>query len=556
MTRLVAILLVAYCFACDAADRLRGIRMVLPSLASSEMLPPVSDDRLLDWALYVETNRTSGSVYTNLPVVSAFEINRAITNAYAAGTNNIVTLSNQTYELEASIQLLHGVRLRGQGTNTCLREPSTGGAFSLIKPGGGEGYSRFHINIHSGSWKGSTNIALASALSDMMIGSWAVVTATNDLRFQFPYGLEAGVASSNEWTGADQPETPAGHRHRGDVVKLVSISNGTNLVIWPPLTFDYTNTPARWTYVPDHYVQHHRSVGIENMSINVPTNANGIYFEGVHVAWVSNVTFRVFGDLQAAIKVYYTRGLTIQHCGFTGHSSRPSAIDVRTDAAGVLVENNWFSNIEQVHNMSGRGNANLFLGNYVDSVAAGTAELTLHGAHRQFTYYAHNAGLGFWADLIHASASHTTLFRNYLRANDARGSVHFDQWNLTNAMVGNILGRSGLGGFIREKESPTSTATLSLISWNYNGDSNTDDAGGRYAKTTTIDHGNVSFESGSPATNWVSGRSQSLTNCYYYRSRPYYWGTNLTWPPFGPDVSGLTNLIPAQVRYLYGTNSF
>lgn len=518
---------------------------------------PIPDDRLIDWALYVETNRTSGSVYTNLPVVSAFEINRAITNAYAAGTNNIVTLSNQTYVLEDSIQLLHGVRLRGQGTNTCLREQTTGGAFSLIKPGGGEGYSKFHINIHSGSWKGSTNIYLASALSDMMIGSWAVVTATNDLQFQFPYGLEAGVASSNEWTGADQPETPAGHRHRGDIVKLVSISNGTNLIIWPPLTFDYTNTPARWTYVPDFYIQHHRYVGIENMAINVPTNANGIIVEGVHVAWISNVTFRVFGNLQGAIKAAYARGLTIEHCGFTGYSSRPTAIDIRTDVGGLIVENNWFDNIEQVYNTSGRGNANLFLANYVHSLAAGTAELTIHGAHRQFSYYAHNVGFGFWADLIHASSSHTTLFRDYLRGGPGNyGSVHFDQWNLTNAMVACVLGTPGMVGFVREKSSPTAASDAAIISYEYNGASNTDDAGGRYAKTTTIDHGNVTFESGSASTNWLSGRSQSLTNCYYYRIRPRYWGTNLAWPAIGPDVAGLTNLIPAQVRYLYGTNSF
>ena len=184
-----------------------------------------------------------------------------------------------------------------------------------------------------------------------------------------------------------------------------------------------------------------------------------------------------------------------------------------------------------------------------------------HGPHKQFLYWAHNRGIGFRADLTHGPSSHQTVFRNHFLGTYGAfnyGPVWFDQWNLSNNLVANVLGYGGMTGYARTVKAPTTWNSPSngIVHFNYNG-FDTTDAGGRYADTTTVDHGNVTYESGSPSITWASGRTHTLTNCYFYgASRPSWWGTNLTWLAYGPDVSGYTNMIPAQWRYLYGTNSF
>jgi hypothetical protein len=44
----------------------------------------------------------------------------------------------------------------------------------------------------------------------------------------------------------------------------------------------------------------------------------------------------------------------------------------------------------------------------------------------------------------------------------------------------------------------------------------------------------------------------NLPASLYLSAKPSWWG-NLAWPPFGPDISPMTNKIPAQVRYEGGS---
>lgn len=517
---------------------------------------PIPSARLINWTNYVGVEaKPTRTVWTNLPLVSAATINIALTNA---PTNSIIVLSNVEYVLSESIVIPDGKTLRGQGTNTVLREPTSGGAFSLVKMGQVQEVSRVNLDIYSGAWKASTNLSVVSALADLAVGHPFVVTATNDWNYVYPFGYE--FDTNTTWAG-DAPDTPVGQRQRGETVRLVSINNGTNLTFWPPLTQDYTNTPARISYVTGYLpVQYN---GLENLAINGPTNAKAIYINGGFDGWISNVTFRIFADSQSAIAGdNFVYRYHVQHCTFNGFHAQASAINIRNDASGWLVENNIFTDIWQAIITASRGNNHAFIGNYSRNLSAGTGEYITHGAHKANLYWAHNVGIAHWADVTHGPSSHQTLFRNQFLGEDLGtaeryGSVHFCQFNFTNNVVGNVLGYPGMTGFSYEKSAPALPSDNALIWWNYNGAERTNDGGGRFAKTSAVVHDNVSYESGSAVTRTDSTRSTTLTNCYYYgTARPSWWGTNLAWPAIGPDVSGYTNMIPAQWRFLYGTNSF
>ena len=268
-------------------------------------------DGLIDWSLYVgvQGKPTRTTIYTNLPAGSAAPINTAIQHCPA---NQIVTLSNQTYSLSEVIVMKSGVTLRGQGTNTCL-VPDQG--VVAIKAAPTVSYTA--VNIHSGSWKGSTNISVVSAISDISEDSLMLITATNDSNFMYPFGLETGTPTV--WAG-DDPDTPVGNRLRADITRLYSIANGTNLVLKHPLTFDYTNTPARIGYQANWQTHPYSLFGIENLAINGASNQVCIQFDGVYNAWVSNVHFRIFADKQSAVNGFYNASfVTVQHCAFAGY---------------------------------------------------------------------------------------------------------------------------------------------------------------------------------------------------------------------------------------------
>ena len=44
----------------------------------------------------------------------------------------------------------------------------------------------------------------------------------------------------------------------------------------------------------------------------------------------------------------------------------------------------------------------------------------------------------------------------------------------------------------------------------------------------------------------------SLPDSLYLSSKPSWWPASVPWPPIGPDVSGMTNKLPAQVCYEQG----
>jgi hypothetical protein len=169
-------------------------------------------------------------------------------------------------------------------------------------------------------------------------------------------------------------------------------------------------------------------------------------------------------------------------------------------------------------------------------------------------------------DLYWGSNSHNSAFRNRFHGKDA--TVNYDLFNLqavgaihtfpnNNFMtdIGNILGTSGFENMYEDfTEGPAGNRSIWRTPNSSMGISSTK------AFTTTLRHMNYDYftnstkycnGSGEPGCQGGDG-SQTLPNSLYLSSKPSWFGS-VAWPPIGPDVSGLANKIPAQIRYEGGT---
>ena len=534
------------------------------SITGSYFLDPLPVSNRIDYATIAGANeRIANTVWTNLPASANYtEINFAISNCWRHASNGIVLLTNSTFVLTDRIKMRPGVHLSTiHGTNTLLILTNQIWLGNNLDNG-----TVATAAIVTGAWKGSSNVTAASAVN-CTPGQYIVVTATNDWSFVHPYGYEGGSATI--WYG-DGGSTVS-DVNRGQVSRLVSVSNGTNLVINPALQSDFTNTPGSLQWRQDTFSDVLPMVGyasIRNMAIQCPTNAEGIEVHGAYDSFISNVVFRVPNQgsgSYSAINIAGAVNITVQHSHCEGATPQTSFVNVRENAGGIRVENNTGNWVYQFVVTASRGGNNYFGYNYNHQVTNGTSamidEFLSHGSHKQFQLWEGNRGYGLRFDNIHGSSSSQIAFRNYMvgevtgYSTFGWGSFWNDSWNYHNHWVGNVGGYAGMTAYVYEQESPTAV-DKAIFSWGYHGYS-TSPTTGTLSKATAVIHGNVTFESGVAVTNWATGYSRTLTNSLVYASRPSWYGTNLAWPAYGPDVAGgHTNMIPAQWRYLYGTNSF
>lgn len=564
MIKALVLLLISNAVCC-AQQSLRLHFPASPRVFPSTELDPLPSTNITDWANYSGYNdRPTISVYTNLPVVNVVALNNAISNCWKLGSNGIVYLTNGTYVLDDTLKMRPGVNLWGSaGTNSILILTN---AIWLGNDGTSGNWTT--NGIHSGAWKGSSNISLVATPS-ITVGMPIVITATNDWSFVHPFGYELGSALG--WDG-DDPDPESNNAYvRGQVSRITAISNSTNITIWPPLTADFTNTPARICYRADTFGDVLPQVGyasIANMAIVQPTTSEAMYLRGSYNNFISNVTFRIPDqglENYSAVQMQYAVNITVEHCYFDGTagSGRASAVNVRENSSGIRVQNNIGVECYQFIVTISRGANNAFAYNYshnpTNYTTSQIAEYISHGAHKYLQLWEGNFGGLLRFDNTHGSSSSQTALRNYMLGQMPWTTYGFssfanDSWNYHSQWVGNVGGYSGMTGYSYEQESPT-TFDKAIFSWGYHGFATTPTTG-TLSKATAIIHGNVTFESGSAVTNWASGYSRTLTNSLLFASRPSWYGTNLNWPPYGPDVTNFTNMIPAQIRFRYGTNSF
>lgn len=565
MRFLISLFLFAFVSSSFAAKPL-GIRLSTATIASSGLLDPIPSTNLVDWYTYTglenNTYPTRTTIYTNLDTngISSTNINAALV---AAPTNTIVLLTNKTFwqtgATEVGIQMISGKTLRGAGP---------GQTFLVISNnflmGSEEGRNRKYNNIFSGAIAGSSNITVVSNLTDVIIGQPILITYTNDWNYIQPNGFEGGFAllnsSSDDGNNAYMGDgANLGMRSSGELTKLVSISNNTNLVIWPPLVDPYTNTPARIEYIltglpsGGSVVQH---AGLENLTIKSTLRQLRLY--GVQGCWLSNVVVEIYGGDTPSTALYWSHRTLIEHCAFIGFNSRASAIVPLQHRSGTRIQNCIFSNVYQGIIHEGRSANDAFVYNYVGSTTNSTtaqiSESGSHGAHVKNALWEGYIGFSIDFDSIHGSGSKQIVFKSYLLGEvpgyttSGYGCLKIDSFNPWTSVVGCILGHAAMSGWNYEEIAPGNTSSNSIFNFDYSGNDSSVNTG-RISKATSILHANVIYTNGSPITVNDVTRTNALTNSYIFASRPSFWGTNIPWP-----MTVRTN--PALWRALYGTNSF
>jgi len=252
------------------------------------------------------------------------------------------------------------------------------------------------------------------------------------------------------------------------------------------------------------------------------------------------------------------------------------------------IENNICREDRHALILEGGGSGDAFLYNYTDDLydasGVGSTDTYInnargtHGAHPYMILWEGNVGSNFHADYVHGSASHLVLFRNWFwgdstgnRFNWAADGAAGSLWDYVGleidydihyvSAVGNVLGTGGLPGSYHAKWSsgsvlpscPGDTVASSPAAYLFGCDVNgavTQNASGAVdtvARSSAILHGNYDYVTKGVAF-WDGGSNHTLPNSLYYASAPSFFAS-CAWPIAGPDLSSITNTLPAMARY-------
>jgi hypothetical protein len=358
----------------------------------------------------------------------------------------------------------------------------------------------------------------------------------------------------------DEPETPAGGRVRGQMVRVTTISGST--VGFTPALQSHFDQGARVSYPAalstfncENYL------GIEDMMILTPTNSNGIWVSGAQNFWISNVVLQIRGEAQAAVRTYFCNRGTVQGCDFVGQSPQSDCVLLQIHSWGVRVENCGYVRASQAISLAGRGGGHVVGYNYVHNLTNGAStalisDLTGHGAHKQWVLVEGNKLKKGHTDSIHGSASSWTFLRNWIvgeevgRTSYGWGCLNIDSWNYHMNIVGNVLGHPAMAGWIYQEDAveDDSDTDKAIYAFNYSGYNEDYTYDGTNALVTVLRHGNYDYATGT--TNWQAGiATRTITNSYYLPAAPSWWSGDR--PAIGPDIAGrYTKPIPAETRVL------
>lgn len=591
--------------------RLTLILWLLPVLAGADLVP--STNRI-DWSIYsgVEggiPHRTT--IWTNLPAgASRATIQAALNNA---DSNSVVQLTNGTYDLAGGdLYIPSGKTLRGVGSNTLIRG-TAGFRTSVIM---------FSVNpfslctlltncpLLSGYTKGSSNLVLASPTSGLLVGTIINVNERTDHTWVSDVGYEASSPlnecgeCTNEVYGWGVPCTNSmgdctnwcdrwwheldgdnGRRLRGQFVQVKSISQTTNLTVWPPLFSSYKSELYPYVQI---WLDQVNFAGVEDLTVtNTDPSGGCVMHQFAANCWSSNVWMHYRSYPAGGVQSMHCFRPTVEHCWFQRHGG---VIDEDLDSAaiywigpsgGTRTVNNIF--VRPVHALcfKGRGGAHVFAYNYTVMVTnystMGICDVIPHGGQSEFSLVEGNDVSRIQFDSIHAGSSHQPHFlRNRVRGPNnqmvtyGHGYIWIDCSNWWGSVVGNVCGTTGDRTFTNAKpwtwlfESQGGDASadnfygLRFACSGYNQhttESNATSQGHSLTRwTTTVAH---NYEYLTETLHADDGTGDTnIANSYLYASKPTWFGF-LKWPPVSPwdlDYSTSITNIPAGYRYTFGTN--
>jgi hypothetical protein len=227
------------------------------------------------------------------------------------------------------------------------------------------------------------------------------------------------------------------------------------------------------------------------------------------------------------------------------------------------IENNIFRALRHAVNFEGGGSGVAILYNFMDN-GKENEDLTFlsadnnpnHGAHPYMNLVEGNSSAKLVWDFTLGSSSHSVGFRNHVRGQRTSPSFSWGQWavdiqswNRYISVVGNVLGMPSwtTGTVLANGDCEPAEPTAIKFGCDGQPGSYTDSQ----ARSTAIVHGNYDYITDGVAT-WDGGTDHVLAKSMYYATKPAFFGS-CAWPPFGPDVNGITGILPAKDRFAGGS---
>jgi hypothetical protein len=405
--------------------------------------------------------------------------------------------------------------------------------------------------ITGGASKGSTQIALAST-GTIAVGDILLIDQLNDPQLVDPVGYEGLCSYCGRLNGT---------RARGQIVEVTAL-NGNTVSLNLPLyyTLGASLAPQATQVDAGSMV---RWAGVEDLTITEPQPVVDylIEMDGAQYCWLRNIEVERVN--QRAIWLIESLQNEIQgsyfHNAINGFG-RSYGYGILADmySSANLIENNILRTLDGGFLMAAGGaSGNVFAYNYMidarfDDPWWLTASPSIsHAPHPSMNLWEGNIGVQAAADCIHGSSSHNTLFRcrfsgwqdSTITSNN--NAIELQYKNTFMNVVGCILGTQGRSDTY-EAAYPSSgdNALRNIWRLGYGGPSW---AGDTTVKATLLRHQNYDYVSKTTdRDSRITGAG--LPPSLYLISKPAWWGST-PWPPIGPDVSGMANKIPAQLRY-------
>jgi hypothetical protein len=521
--------------------------------AAAQVIPP---DRAIDW--------TTTGVPGGIPTITRV----------CAGTSpgpGVVEIPVGTYLLGSTINVGQKsyIVIRGAGADkTIVKGAQT---FSF----GSNRVVRANVAITAGATKGSTSLTVADA-SRFTAGQLIDISDDN----------EAGLVFTNH-----------GSSHDSKQMLLVTAISGNTLTVTPPLIWTFSQNPV----VLISFVGLERYAGLEDMKIDHEGSADGVSFmidqcygcwvKGIH-SWkpggyhtyiLDSLNGEIRDSFFADSQTYGANNAGLNVRGTTNAGENQGAV------TAFKFENNIFDKTFPGVEMQNASSGNYVGYNYGYAVQAGNIQPgdtyvgwnsgmlnDNHGPHDMMNLYEGNVAEQFTSDGYFGSASHGTLFRNYLLGRNPRfgiswNAVSLNRWSYHYNVVGNVLGvsnpRQTTYQFATTGECNAGHGIYRLGFPNMGNCSTTSYDGASPAgidaqvEATLLRWGNYDYAN--QAVRWEASEipsgvtvpsTQTLPASLAYAGAPPWWPANVPFPPIGPDVtggngeaSGHANKIPAQV---------
>jgi hypothetical protein len=493
-------------------------------------------------------------------------------------SNQVIFIDSGDYAFSNSVNLTkHNITIRGSGTNTVLRPRiASSGVFFAV---GTYDVQIGYFPISAGFTNSSTNI-----YSSSIPGSVIPNGATLQLSQSNDYFYVHSLINSNG-TSVTIADTTLTNHQRLDV--WVTAVSGNQITFWPPLPFDLTNGPVS----ANGFSSASRmaiSDGFENLRIfsddsnNVPSF--NIDMDEAFGCWIKNIE----SDHTSQSHIYLSSTMCCEvrdnyvHDFYGGGGgNNGEGIELYSHNSGFLVENNIVVHCFPQINTSGNSSGGVVDYNFCYDSKSGSTVIgndfdANHGMHNVMNLWEGNVGSKFQSDGFFGSASHITLYRNFFDAGNPsgltsfRGGIDLTHWSWYFNVVGCVIGGTGINQWTNPTP-PLLTGVYSSTNNNLNylvptifrfGFPNIGNTGYTSASTNPpsanlndLDYGvqpsTFLLENYDYFNKSIDVVTNGLPPSLFYTNVPSWWpATNVVpWPPIGPDVSGMTNAIPAQLRF-------